>query len=49
MQNYDLSYWAENYVNRIKDNHIEEEPSTRTLRLLEHFEEYFNENTDNPS
>lgn len=49
MQNYDLKYWAEDYVTKAKDVQVDFEPSTRTLKLLEHFEKYFNENANNPS
>jgi hypothetical protein len=49
MQKYDIKYWAEDYVKRIEDLQLDTELSMRTLGLLEHFEEYFNENVDNPS
>lgn len=51
MNNYDLTFWAEDYVNKSKDSRLIEdaEPSQRTLKILAEFESFFNEDTNNPS
>ena len=45
MNNYNLTFWAEDYVNKSKNSRLigDPEPSQRTLKLLAEFESLFNE------
>ena len=51
MDNYNSTYWAKSYVKMAERSEWEElEPTPRTLKILEQFEELFqSENTNNPS
>jgi hypothetical protein len=51
MNNYNLTFWAEDYVNKSKDSRLigDLEPSQRTLKILAELEPLFNEDTNNPS
>lgn len=45
MNNYNLTFWAEDYVKKSKDSRMIEdsEPSQRILKILAEFESFFNE------
>lgn len=47
MNNYNLTFWAEDYVNKSKNSRLIEdsEPSQRTLKILEKFEDFFNQDS----
>jgi hypothetical protein len=51
MNNYNSEYWAKSYVKMAEFSEWEElEPTPRTLKILQEFEELFNnENVNNPS
>lgn len=51
MNNYNLTFWAEDYVKKSKDSRLIEdsEPSQRTFKILTEFEPLFNEDINNPS